>query len=59
MERQEGPQTHLTIAFLRGLYIGNKLHRLEGIQTPLNIALFRGLYLCNKMDRPIIKATLR
>jgi hypothetical protein len=42
MDRNEGPKTALILAFLRDLYLGNKMDRLEGYQTALTIALLRG-----------------
>jgi hypothetical protein len=45
MDRHEGPQTALTIALYRVLYLTIIMERYQGPQTSLIIALHRGLYL--------------
>jgi hypothetical protein len=45
MDREKGPQTALTIALHRGLYLAILMDRDKGTRTAITIALHRGLYL--------------
>jgi hypothetical protein len=51
MDRFVGPQSALTIALPRGLYLGIIMDRYGGPLSALTIALPRGLYLAIIMDR--------
>jgi hypothetical protein len=50
IDRHEGPQTPVTIALLRFLYLPTKRDRLKGAQTTLTIALLINLYIAIKID---------
>jgi hypothetical protein len=51
MDRPEGPESALTIALHRALYLVIIMDRYEGPHSTLNLAFHRGIYLFIIMDR--------